>query len=104
MRARSLSPEDEAEVVLRYGMGWTMRRLGEHFGVDKRSIQRVLDRAGVTDRPPPGPRPNPDLDARIKDLRLLGWSWQKIGDEVGLSRHGARKRYLAACRSRESQV
>jgi len=50
-RYRILSDGDVAEARRMYEQGWSLARLGEHFGVASRTILNVFERAGVSTRP-----------------------------------------------------
>lgn len=101
MTVTQLTAEDDAEIAARYSQGASLNRLADRFGVSAMAIYRSLARTHTPTRPQYVPWAHPDVDtAEILRLRdELGWTWQKIGDHVGLSLHGARARYVRARRS-----
>jgi hypothetical protein len=48
---RKLTDAQVAEAGVLYGQGWSLIRLGEHFGVDDETVRRSLRRIGVQLRP-----------------------------------------------------
>ncbi len=50
LRHRPLGPEQVAEAIRLYGQGWSLARVGEHFGRDATLIHLVLKREGVPRR------------------------------------------------------
>lgn len=55
-----LTPDEVAELVVRYEAGDNSRQLGEQFGLSKTAVVRLLRDLGITIRPtgtPPGKGP-----------------------------------------------
>jgi transposase len=99
MTPRRLNELEELELVARYQAGSTERQLAERFGVGRASVQRTLDRHGVTRRPPANNlRPRDDVPtSRIVELRLgEGLSWFQIARRVGMKPSGVRRRFMEA--------
>jgi hypothetical protein len=79
MTRRTLSDEEEADVVWRYGTGWTERQLADRFGVPRPAIQRCLDKHKVQRRPIHELERRDDVDTeRIVQLRHRGLSWAHV--------------------------
>jgi transposase len=48
---RKLTDEDVTAAAELYHQGWSLIRLGQHYGVDDETVRRALRKAGVTLRP-----------------------------------------------------
>ncbi|GAA1563226.1 hypothetical protein GCM10009827_100980 [Dactylosporangium maewongense] len=53
-RSRKLSDDQITEAINLYKAGWSVRRLGERFGVHGESIRYRLKREGINLGPRPG--------------------------------------------------
>ena len=51
-RQRGPTHEQVQEAVSLYAAGWSLTRIGDHFGKDHTVVRNALLRAGVTLRPP----------------------------------------------------
>ncbi len=49
-RPWGLSPEQVDEAIRLYASGWSLTRIGEHFGKDHTVVRSALQRAGVSVR------------------------------------------------------
>lgn len=100
MTRTELTETDDAEIVTRYRMGYSVRELGLRFGVHDSAIRRSLARSGEPRRAPRSnwmdKRRDDVDDAEIVDLRGQGYTWDEIADAVGMSVGGVRRRYQSA--------
>lgn len=51
-RYRILSEADVAKAAILYEQGWSLTRVGEHFGIAARTVQNAFRAAGIPTRPP----------------------------------------------------
>jgi hypothetical protein len=101
MVPRRLTDEDEAELVLRYRRGASLRQLADRFGVHHATVERILTRQGVPLRPP-SESYSIDTDTIVELRDGPGrHSWAEIAMLVRMSPSGVRRRYwdAKACRS-----
>lgn len=87
-----------SQLARAYLRGATVRELAEEHDVHESTIRRWL---GDVERRQVGPRPLPVADERIVELRDADVPWQEIAVEVGMSRSGVRRRYMAATTGRK---
>lgn len=91
MNRRSLTEEEELEVVARYKAGLSTLRLAELFGTTDMSVRRVLDRHGVARRPR---QARADVtSADVAERRAAGWTWAQVAAWAGCSPTTARNRW-----------
>jgi lambda repressor-like predicted transcriptional regulator len=93
----TLSEIDRAEILTRYRNGQSARQLAGRFGVSPDTIERALP----ADVRRPGEFELADLpitEAELIRRRHEGASWGALAAATGLTRSGAYRRYLRACR------
>lgn len=80
-RVKKLTPVREAGVVTAYTAGATVYQLAAQFGIDRKTVSRMLRRHNVPMRRS-GLTPTDIADAR--QLRADGWTLRRIGDHFGV--------------------
>jgi site-specific DNA recombinase len=80
--ARQLRQDELDHVVAGYHAGKTVYQLATKFGIDRRTVGRLLRKRGV-DTTPPGLQPDEVLAAI--DLYRTGWSLARIGNKYGIA-------------------
>jgi transposase len=50
MRQQPMSPDDAAQAIALYKRGWSLARVGHHFGREHSVIRDILERAGIARR------------------------------------------------------
>ncbi|MCA1705986.1 MAG: hypothetical protein LC808_23080 [Actinobacteria bacterium] len=79
--ARQLDSQQVRELISGYQAGSTVYQLGEQFGIDRRTVSRILHRHGVPMRRR-GLSPA-QIDEAIR-LYGEGWSLARIGERMGV--------------------
>jgi hypothetical protein len=83
-------------VASAYQAGATTREIAAEHGVHEATIRQWLAREAIARRRT-GPRGRLDVtDELILELREVGLSYREIALDVGMSKSGARQRWLAA--------
>lgn len=78
-----LSPDEVAELVEAYRHGVEMNELARRYGVHRHTVDRHLERAGVSKRPMV--KMTAERVTKAKELYEQGWSTQRIGRELSAS-------------------
>jgi DNA invertase Pin-like site-specific DNA recombinase len=80
--ARQLDTEQTQELIAAYRAGNTVYQLGDQFGIDRRTVGKILTRNGVQTK-------HPGLSATDIDqatqLYEDGWSLARIGERLGVT-------------------
>jgi hypothetical protein len=69
-RPTPLAHVDVDELMQLYAKGWSLKRIGQHFGVQPTSVYYRLRRAGVTLRPRTGARRDSPSSAQLRGSAL----------------------------------
>jgi DNA-binding transcriptional regulator LsrR (DeoR family) len=85
------------QVIADYRAGATVYQLGDKFGIDRRTVGKILTRNGVLTKHP-GLSPA-DID-RAAQLYEDGWSLARIGERLGVTATTVHRRL----RGREVQM
>src|SRR5262245_30381685 len=85
-RARQLDDKQVRRLIAGYEDGVTADELGDRFGIDRRTVSKLLKHPGVAMRRR-GLSPE-QVDQAVR-LYAVGWSLAWIGDQMGSIRHGA---------------
>lgn len=80
-RITKLTPAGEADLVTAYTAGATVYQLAAQFGIDRKTVSRILRRHHVPMRRT-GLTPTDIANAR--QLRTEGWTLRRIGDHLGV--------------------
>jgi DNA invertase Pin-like site-specific DNA recombinase len=80
--ARQLDTEQTHALIAAYRSGATVYQLGDRFGIDRRTVGKVLTRNGVPTKHP-GLSPE-DID-QAAQLYKDGWSLARIGERLGVT-------------------
>lgn len=80
--ARQLGAERVEHLIANYRAGATVYQLGDKFGIDRRTVGKILTRNGVLTKHP-GLSPA-DID-RAAQLYEDGWSLARIGERLGVT-------------------
>ncbi len=88
-QGRHIRPTKAARL---YAHGLSLRRIGERLGCSPATVRSALIDAGVTLR---SSRSTPDYEQRARacELRDMGWTFERIGAALGISRQAARTLY-----------
>lgn len=80
--ARQLGASQTQELIAAYRAGSTVYQLGDQFGIDRRTVGKILTRNGVQTK-------HPGLTAvgvdRAAQLYEDGWSLARIGERLGVT-------------------
>lgn len=90
-RARQLDSDQVQQLIAGYQSGATVHDLGKRFGIERRTVSRILQRNGVPMRRR-GLSPE-QVDDAIH-LYKLGWSLSRIGTRMSVTADTVRKRLL----------
>jgi len=90
--ARPLPTQEytQEEVVQKYADGWSIDRIANNCTRSARNVKAVLLRNGVALRHLQPSKPN-SIGRKSWELRQLGWTWVRIGKELGVHERTARK-------------
>lgn len=80
--ARQLDAEQTQELIAAYRAGSTVYQLGDQFGIDRRTVGKILTRNGVQTKHPG--LTDEDID-HAAQLYADGWSLAKIGEQLGVT-------------------
>jgi DNA invertase Pin-like site-specific DNA recombinase len=80
--ARQLDVEQTQELIAAYRAGSTVYQLGDQFGIDRRTVGKILTRNGVQTKHP-GLSAD-DIDQAIQ-LYADRWSLARIGERLGVT-------------------
>lgn len=80
--ARQLDAEQTQALIDAYQAGATVYQLGPQFGIDQRTVGKILTRNGV---PTKHPGLSPDDIAQAAQLYADGWSLAQIGERLGVT-------------------
>ena len=87
MSARSLTAEQDAEIVHRYQAGEIIPDLAKAFGVSTMPIRRALQRANVTTRREVvRDRLTPELRAEIASACASGGTIREVAEKYGIGK------------------
>ena len=90
---RRLNPGEIEDLVARYKAGETMVELGEHFGINRRTVSIHLQRSGIPSR-------HRTMDeskiARCIELYQSGLSLVSVGEVLGIDQATVRRALLSA--------
>ena len=91
-----MTPQQAARAARLYESGSTLREIAARLNTDSKTVWRAIHDQVQPRRT--GPRGRTDVtDAQILELRDdLELSWATIAQQTGMSRSGARARYLVA--------
>lgn len=80
--ARQLDTEQTQKLIAAYGAGNTVYQLGAQFGIDRRTVGKILIRNGVQTKHPG--LTDEDIDQAAR-LYADGWSLARIGQRLGVT-------------------
>jgi len=80
--ARQLDAAQTQELIAAYRARSTVYQLGDQFGIDRRTVGKILTRNGV---PTKHPGLSPDDIAQAAQLYADGWSLTQIGERLGVT-------------------
>ncbi|MGN6330334.1 MAG: helix-turn-helix domain-containing protein [Motilibacteraceae bacterium] len=80
--ARQLDAEQIGELIADYRAGATVFALGEKFGIDRRTVGKILTRNGVKTKHPGLTGADVTQAAQLYDD---GWSLARIGERLGVT-------------------
>lgn len=84
-----------------YRAGASLKDLAAEFGVTRSAIRNQLVKAGVEmHRNSREPLKHVDTQEVLYLREVAGLTWREIGEHVGMSKPGAKSRYLAGVRDR----
>ncbi len=89
--ARQLKHAQVEELIAAYEAGATVYQLGDHFGIERRTVSNILKRHGIT------PRWRCLTDEQITEAIQLyreGWSLAKLGKHFGAANSTIRAQLL----------
>jgi DNA-directed RNA polymerase specialized sigma24 family protein len=90
-RARQLGEEQVRQLIEGYEDGAAIAKLGDRFGIDRRTVSVILKRHGVTMRQR---GLSPEQVAEAARLRAEGWTLARIGERLGVGATTVRMRLL----------
>lgn len=85
--ARQLDADQTQKLIAAYQAGATVYQLGDQFGINRRTVGKILTRNGVHTKHP-GLSPD-DIDQAVQ-LYEDGWSLARIGERVGVTANTVR--------------
>ena len=80
--ARQLDADQIQELIAAYRAGNTVYQLGDKFGIDRRTVGKILTRNGVLTKHPG--LTDADIDQAVH-LYEDGWSLARIGERFGVT-------------------
>jgi hypothetical protein len=89
--ARQLDVEQTQELIAAYRAGSTVYQLGDQFGIDRRTVGKILTRNGVQTKHPGLTAVDIDHAAQ---LYVDGWSLARIGERLGVTATTVHRRLL----------
>lgn len=80
--ARQLSADQTQALIAAYRAGKTVYQLGDRYGIDRRTVGKILARNGVQTK---HPGLSPNEIAQAAELYDGGWSLARIGERLGVT-------------------
>ena len=87
--ARQLNTTETAELIAAYEDGATVHQLGDRFGIDRKTVGRILARTDTLTRSPGLPEQKVDQIVRLYED---GWSTLRIAVHLDISVSTVRRR------------